>query len=89
MKRAAWVFTVLSLLLLADGLYMTVTHYHPGDQNTFTGNSNLVLTDGQVVLISSGFLIAASVVMWLLVVRREAAARQERARHADRSASKV
>jgi hypothetical protein len=89
MKRAAWIFTVLSVLLLADGLWMTVSHYHPGDQNTFTGNQNLVLTDGQVVLISAGLLTVATVVMWLLVLRREALTRQERTRHASRSASKV
>jgi nitric oxide reductase large subunit len=89
MKRAAWIFTVLSVLVLADGLWMTVSHYHPGDQNTFTGNQNLVLTDGQVVLISAGLLIVATVVMWLLVLRREAPTRQEKARHASRSASKA
>ena len=89
MRRAAWILTVLSVLLLADGLWMTVSHYHPGDQNTFTGNQNLVLTDGQVVMISAGLLIVASVVMWLLVLRQEALTRQEKARHASRSASKA
>jgi hypothetical protein len=89
MKRAAWIFTVLSVLLLADGLWMTVSHYHPGDQNTFTGNQNLVLTDGQVVLISAGLLTVATVVMWLLVLRRETLTRQQRAQHASRSASKA
>ena len=89
MRRVAWICTVLSVLLLADGLWMTVSHYHPGDQNTFTGNSNLVLSDGQVVLISGGLLLAATVVMWVLVLRREALARQEQARDASRSASKA
>jgi len=89
MRRAAWICTVLSVLLLADGLWMTLSHYHPGDQNTFTGNQNLVLSDGQVVLISAGFLTVATVVMWLLVVRREALTRQEKARHTSRSASKA
>jgi hypothetical protein len=82
-KRAAWIFTVLSALLLADGLWMELSHYQPGDQNTFTGNPNLILSDGQVVLISAGFLIVATVVMWVLVLRRE------RSRHASRSASKA
>ena len=89
MKRAAWIFTVLSVLLLADGLWMELSHYQPGDQNTFTGNPNLILSDGQVVLISGGFLLAATVVMWVLVLRREALARQEQARDASRSASKA
>ena len=89
MKRAAWIFTVLSVLLLADGLWMELSHYQPGDQNTFTGNPNLILSDGQVVLISGGFLLAATVVMWVLVLRRETLARQERSRHATRSATKA
>jgi hypothetical protein len=89
MRRAAWILTVLSVLLLADGLWMTVSHYQPGDQNTFTGNPNLILSDGQVVLISAGLLIVATVVMWVLVFRREALARQEQARDASRSASKA
>ena len=89
MKRAAWIFTVLSVLLLADGLWMELSHYQPGDQNTFTGNPNLILSDGQVVPISGGFLLAATVVMWVLVLRREALARQERSRHASRSATKA
>jgi len=42
-----------------------------------------------VVLISGGFLLAATVVMWVLVLRREALARQERSRHASRSATKA
>jgi hypothetical protein len=88
-RRAAWVFTVLSLLLLADGLYMELSHYQPGDQNTFTGNANLILSDGQVVLISAGLLIVATVVMWVLVFRREALARQQQAQDASRSASKA
>jgi hypothetical protein len=89
MKRAAWIFTVLAVLLLADGLWLQLSHYHPGDQNTFTGNPNLILSDGQVVLISAGLLIAATVVMWLLVLRRGLLARQQRDRHASRSATKA
>jgi hypothetical protein len=89
MRRAAWIFTALAVLLLADGLYMELSHYQPGDQNTFTGNPNLVISDGQVVLISAGFLIVATVVMWVLVLRRESLARQERARDASRSATKA
>jgi len=89
MKRAAWILTVLSVLLLANGLWMELSHYHPGDQNTFTGNPNLILSDGQVVLISAGVLIVVTVVMWVLVLRRETLARQERSRHASRSATKA
>jgi hypothetical protein len=88
-RRVAWILTVLSVFLLADGLWLQLSHYHPADQNTFTGNPNLILSDGQVVLISAGFMTVATVVMWVLVFRREAQARQERAQHASRSASKA
>jgi hypothetical protein len=88
-RRTAWILTALSVFLLADGLWMELSHYHPADQNTFTGNTNLILSDGQVVLISAGLLIVATVVMWVLVFRREALARQQRAQHASRSASKA
>lgn len=70
MRRATVVCAVLSVLLLADGLWMQLTHYQPGDQNTFTGNPNLILSDGQVVLISAGLLAVVTVAMWLAASRR-------------------
>ena len=33
MKRAAIIFAVLAVLLFADGLYMILANYHPGDAN--------------------------------------------------------
>lgn len=72
MKRVTIVCAVVTVLLLADGLWMELAHYHPGDQNAFFGNGNLVLSDGQVILISAGFLLLATVVMWVLTVRRGA-----------------
>jgi hypothetical protein len=70
MKRAALVCTVLSVLVLGCGIWMQVVSFHPGDQNTFFGNPRLVLSDGQVTLILSGFLIVATAMMWLAVARR-------------------
>jgi hypothetical protein len=70
-KRVALVFGVLGVLVLIDGLYMELAHYHPGDQNTFFGNQNLILSDGQVTLISAGLLILASLIMWGIAVRRD------------------
>ena len=58
MKRVTIIFAVVTVLLLADGLWMQLTHYHPDDQNSFFGNGNIVLSDGQVLLISGGFLFA-------------------------------
>jgi hypothetical protein len=70
MKRAALVCTVLSVLVLGCGIWMQAVSFHPGDQNTFFGNPRLILSDGEVTLILSGFLIAATAMMWLAVRRR-------------------
>ncbi|HSS89424.1 MAG TPA: hypothetical protein VLL69_08905 [Streptosporangiaceae bacterium] len=70
MKRAALICTVLSVLLLGCGIWMQAVGFHPGDQNTFFGNPQLILSDGQVTLILSGLLIAATAAMWLAVARR-------------------
>jgi cell division protein FtsX len=90
MKRVTIIFAVVTVLLLADGLWMQLTHYHPDDQNSFFGNGNIVLSDGQVLLISGGFLFLATVVMWLVAVRRgvRTPARSHQ-RSGGRSASKV
>jgi cell division protein FtsX len=70
MRRAALICGIVAVLLLADGIYMEVSNYQPGDQNAFTGNPNIVLSDGQVVLISGGLLLLATVVMWLAATRK-------------------
>lgn len=90
MKRVTIIFAVATVLLLADGLWMQLTHYHPGDQNSLFGNGNIILSDGQVILLSGGFLFLATVVMWLVAVRRGAqppAGSHDRS--GGRSASKV
>jgi hypothetical protein len=73
MKRLTLVCAVISALLLIDGLYMVLANYHPADQNTFFGNQNLVLSDGEVTLISAGFFVLATLVIWILAIRRGAA----------------
>jgi len=72
MKKVAIVFGVVAVLLFADGLYMVLANYHPGDANTFFGNQNWNMSDGEVTLISSGFLLLAAVIMWVIAVRRQA-----------------
>jgi hypothetical protein len=72
MKKVAIVFGVVAVLLFADGLYMVLANYHPGDANTFFGNQNWNMSDGEVTLISSGFLFLAAVIMWVIAVRRQA-----------------
>jgi hypothetical protein len=66
------VFTVLSALLLIDGLYLVLANYHPADANTFFGNQTWNLSDGEVVLISAGFFTLATAIMWALVLRGNA-----------------
>ncbi|MGH3274725.1 MAG: hypothetical protein ACRDNZ_10470 [Streptosporangiaceae bacterium] len=70
MRRVTIIFAVVTVLLFADGLWMEFTRYHPGDQNNFFGNGNIILSDGQVILISAGFLLLATLVMWLVTIRR-------------------
>jgi energy-coupling factor transporter ATP-binding protein EcfA2 len=71
MRRAAMVFGVLALLLLADGAYLELTNNQVGgDQGSFFGNPNVVLSAGTTVLIAGGLLLIVTVVMWLAAARR-------------------
>jgi hypothetical protein len=72
MKRVAIIFSVLAVLLFADGLYMILANYHPGDANTFFGNQTWNTSDGEVMLMSAGFLALVAVVMWVIVFRQSA-----------------
>ena len=78
MKRVALIFAVVAVLLFADGLYMVLANYHPGDANTFFGNQTWNISDGEVTIISSGFLALAAVIMWVVAARRGARARVQR-----------
>jgi hypothetical protein len=72
MKRAAIVFAVVAVLLLADGSYLQVTNNEVGgDSGVLFGNPNFVLSAGTVVLISGGFLLLGAAIMWAVAVRRE------------------
>jgi len=78
MKRVVIVFGVVSVLLFADGLYMVLANYHPGDANTFFGNQTWNLSDGEVVLISAGLVCLATLIMLAIAVRRGAWSRAPR-----------
>jgi hypothetical protein len=69
----AWIFSVISALLLIYGLidYLTKYNWAQGDQNAFFGNQNVLLNDGATVLIAGAFLSIGSAVMWILAVRKE------------------
>jgi len=72
MKRMAIIFSVLAIGMLILGLVENLTNFRwgAGDQNTFFGNPHLVLNDGKVVLILTGFLVVFSAVMWFMVLRK-------------------
>jgi hypothetical protein len=72
MKRLAIIFSALTIGMLILGLVENLTNFRwaVGDQNTFFGNPRLVLNDGKVVLILTGFLVVASAVMWFMAVRK-------------------
>jgi hypothetical protein len=70
MKRAALVCAVVTVLLLADGIYMEASHYQPGDQDPLFGNPHFIMSDGTTVLIAAGMLAVVTVVMWLAAIRR-------------------
>jgi hypothetical protein len=73
MKRLAIVCTVISALLLVLGVADWATNYNwaQGDQNAFFGNPRILLNDGMTVLIAAGFLLAGSIIMWILALRKE------------------
>jgi len=73
MKRIAWIFSIISAIMLIYGLidYLTNYHWAQGDQNAFFGNPRVLLNDGATVLIAAGFLTVGSVIMWVVALRRE------------------
>ncbi len=73
MRRAAWIFSVISAVLLIYGLidYLTKYNWAQGDQNPLFGNQNVLLNDGATVLIAGGLLAIGSVLMWILALRKE------------------
>ncbi len=72
MKRVAVFFGIVAVLLLIDGAYLDLTNNQVGgDQGALFGNANVVLSAGTTVLVAGGLLAVASIIMWLLAVRRE------------------
>jgi hypothetical protein len=79
MRRLAWIFSVISAVLLVYGLidYITKYNWAQGDQNAFFGNQNILLNDGATVLVAGGFLALSSILMWVVALRREHGDQQE------------
>jgi hypothetical protein len=73
MRRAAWVFSVVSVIVLILGIFDYVTNYNwaAGDQNPLFGNQNILLNDGATVLIAGGLLTLGSILMWVVALRQQ------------------
>jgi uncharacterized membrane protein YedE/YeeE len=72
MRRIAWIFSIISAVLLVYGLVDFLTNYNwaQGDQDPFFGNPNILLNDGATVLVAAGFLTIGSVIMWVVALRQ-------------------
>ncbi len=70
MRRAALVFGVLAVPLLADGTWLELTNYQPSDQNPIFGNPHVIVSDGATVLLAGGLLLVVAAVMWVADARR-------------------
>jgi hypothetical protein len=76
MKRAAYIFAVLSLLIIADGVYLEVSNNQQGcgcngDSGTlFGGSTSINLSTGTEVLIGGGFLLIVTGILWILAMRQ-------------------
>ena len=79
MKRGAIIFGIVAVLLLADGAYLVATNNQVGgDQGAFTGNTNIVLSPGAVVLVSGGLVAVGALIMWIVALRRQGQPPRER-----------
>lgn len=80
MKRGSIIFGIVALLLLVDGVYLVLSNNQVGgDQGAFTGNPNIVLSPGTIVLASGGFLAVGALIMWIVALRRQGQPPRERA----------
>ena len=73
MKRAAIICTIVSAIVLVLGIVEAITNFNwsAGDQNPLFGNPHLLLNDGTSALITTGFLLLVSIVMWIVASRKD------------------
>jgi hypothetical protein len=75
-KRATYIFAVLSLLIIADGAYLEVSNNQQGcgcngDSGTlFGGSTSINLSTGTEVLIGGGLLLIVTGILWIVAMRR-------------------
>jgi hypothetical protein len=76
-KRATLIFAVLSLLIIADGIYLELANNQQGcgcngDSGTlFGGATSVNLSTGTEVLIGGGLLLIVTGIVWILSMRRK------------------
>jgi len=76
-KRSAYIFAVLSLLIIADGIYLEVSNNQQGcgcngDSGTlFGGSTSVNLSTGTEVLIGGGLLLIVTGILWIVALRRD------------------
>jgi hypothetical protein len=76
MKRAAYVFAIVSVLLFADGIYLQVSNNQQGcgcqgDSGTlFGGSTSIAISTGMEVIICAAFLLIVAVVIWIWATLR-------------------
>jgi hypothetical protein len=75
-KRAISIFAVLSLLIIADGIYLELSNNQQGcgcngDSGTlFGGATSINLSTGTEVLIGGGLLLIVTGIVWIVSLRR-------------------
>jgi hypothetical protein len=76
-KRAAYIFAVLSLLIIADGVYLDVSNNQQGcgcngdSGSLFGGSTSINLSTGTEVLIGGGLLLIVTGIVWIVAMRRD------------------
>jgi hypothetical protein len=76
-KRAAYIFAVLSLLIIADGVYLDVSNNQQGcgcngdSGSLFGGSTSINLSTGMEVLIGGGLLLIVTGIVWIVAMRRD------------------
>ncbi len=70
MKRIAIIGAILSLLLIADGIYMVASKYKGGETQAWN------LPDGWIIIISAAIMLVASLLAFVLSSRSSQSAKQ-------------
>lgn len=76
MKRAAYIFGIVSVLLFADGIYLQVSNNQQGcgcqgDSGTlFGGSTSIAISTGMEVIICAAFLLIVAIIIYIWAMMR-------------------